>query len=353
MTFSITQDQTQLLTLSLQNMKSSLLWGGLFAFAVLFLFMGNWREPLIMGIVLPVSLLLAFSLLWSFGVTLNIISLSGLALGLGMLVDNSVVVIDSIMMKRRLGVGVIQSCIAGTSEVMAPLLSSALTNLTVFIPLIFMSGITGDLFYDQALSVAAILLASMFCTFVLVPLMYLILFRDRVISTKEDSRFFLWMRGLYHRSFLFMWKHKKATLMTVLLLFPISGLLYLYLPKQAFPNIERKETIISVDWNEPIGLDENRIRIEVLANFSGAQVSEADAGFRQYVFGVEQYPVHHATLYLMFKSNAEREVANQRIANWFQRYPKAQFSLNNAPNPFEQVFTRHGPIVEARFRDVS
>lgn len=353
MQFSVTQDQSQLLTLSLQNMNSSLFWGGLFAFAVLFLFMGNWREPLVMGIVLPVSLVLAFSCLWLFGLSLNVISLSGLALGLGMLVDNSVVVIDSIMMKRRDGESVMQSCIDGTSEVMAPLLSSALTNLAVFVPLIFMSGITGDLFFDQALSVAAILLASMFCTFVLVPLMYLMLFKGRVTSLKEDSRSFLWMRRLYHRSFLIMWKYKKASMGAMLLLFPVAGLLYMYLPKQAFPEIARTETIVSVDWSEPIGLDENRNRIVELANFSGAEVSEVDAGFRQYTFGLEQYPVQQASLYLMFQSSAERNVANQKITNWFRQYPKAQFSLSNAPNPFEQVFTRQGPTLEARFRDVA
>ncbi len=224
--------------------------------------------------------------------------------------------------------------------------------MAVFVPLIFMSGTTGDLFYDQALSVAAILLASMFCTFVLVPLMYLLFFRHRISPTKEDSRFFLWMQDLYHQSFLWMWGRKKATLGAMLLLFPMVWLLFTNLPKQSFPDIERNETMLTVDWNEPIGLDENRKRVQELTTFSGAAVSEVDAGFRQYTFGFEQYPVQQSSLYLKFGSGEEREKAHHKISDWFSQYPSARFSLDNAPNPFEQVFASRGPAVEARFRDV-
>jgi multidrug efflux pump subunit AcrB len=177
--FDVTQDQSLLLTLSIQNLSQALLWGGLFAFAILFLFMGGWREPVVMGIVLPVSLILCFSLLYLFNLSLNIISLSGLALGLGMLVDNSIVVIDNIVLKRKEGLALIDSCVTGTQEVVAPLVSSALTNLAVFVPLIFMSGITGALFFDQAIAVASILSVSIVCTFIFVPLLYMLLNKNR------------------------------------------------------------------------------------------------------------------------------------------------------------------------------
>lgn len=338
--------------LSLQNMNSSLLWGGLFAFAVLFLFMGNWREPVIMGIVLPASLLLSFSLLYLFNISLNIISLSGLVLGLGMLVDNSVVVIDNIMLKRKEGSDILDSCVSGTGEVAAPLLSSALTNMAVFIPLIFMGGINGELFYDQALSVAAILLASMLCTFILVPLTYLLLFKQLKKETREDSQFFIAMKTGYHRSFMFVWKNKKISLLLMSLLLPVAVFLFWFLPKEAMPEIERTETLISIDWNEPIGLEENRKRTAELIREANAAVAEADAGFRQFTFGTEQYSAQQVDVYLLYKDAQTRSSNNQKLEKWLSKhFSQAQVQFKNAPNPFEQIFTNNTALLEVRFRD--
>jgi multidrug efflux pump subunit AcrB len=305
-----------------------------------------------MGVVLPVSLLLSFSLLYVFNISLNIISLSGLALGLGMLVDNSVVVIDNIMLKRKEGHNLLDSYVSGTSEVAAPLLSSALTNIAVFVPLIFMGGINGELFYDQALSVVAILSASMLCTFILVPLTYLLLFKNLKKETREDSRFFLAMRAGYHRSFLFVWKHKKISLLLMSLLIPVAFFLFWFLPKEAMPEIERTETLVSIDWNEPIGLDENRKRTTEMCKQSTALITEADAGFRQFTFGSEQYPVQQVDVYLRFQDAATRSRMNQKLSIWFlKRYPQAQVQFKNAPNPFEQIFANNKPLLEVRFRD--
>ena len=348
-----TQDQSLLLTFSIQNMSSALLWGGFFAFLVLFLFMGNWREPVVMGIVLPVSLVLSFSFLFLFGLSLNVISLSGLALGLGMLVDNSIVVLDSIMMKRREGKDLLDSCVRGTTEVMVPLLSSALTNMAVFVPLIFISGITGALFYDQALSVAAILTASLFCTFVLVPIAYLLLFKNRLTRTREDSQLLIWLRNVYHQSLLTVWEHKKKSLALMVVLFPLAILFYQYLPVQTFPDIQRTESLVKVNWNEPISLQENRDRVNELLVLAAPILSETDAGFRQFIFGLDQFPVQQSTVYLKFSDPSNREDAHERLSTWFkQKYPQAQYEIGNSPNPFEQVFESHGPSLEARFRDV-
>src|SRR5690606_21131856 len=133
-------------------------------------------------------------------ISINVISLSGLALGLGMLIDNGIIVMDNITRKRREGLPLSGACVQGVNEVMSALISSVLTTLAVFVPLVFLSGISGSLFYDQAVSVAAILFVSLMVAFVLLPLLYRLFYsRDRAVPERDDSRFFLAVLGGYKR----------------------------------------------------------------------------------------------------------------------------------------------------------
>jgi len=353
--FHLTQDQSLLLSLSIQNLSQALVWGGAIAFGVLFLFMRGWREPLIMGIVLPLSLLLAFSVFAIFKISFNIISLSGLALGLGMLVDNSIVVIDSIMLKRRTGEDLLDSCVSGTQEVIVPLITSALTNLAVFIPLIFLSGLTGALFYDQAVSVAAILSVSLLCTFLVVPLLYLLFFKNKIFDAREDSRFFTLMRKGYTRTFGWVWRNKKLSLALMTLLLPATIVLLIYLPKQGFPQIARTETVISIDWNEPIDAIECRNRVGALlaGNENFINYSEAEVGYQQFLLGRESYSVQHAEIYIAYKDERTKTTGDRQLKAWLNnKFPLAAANFTNAPNAFEQLFANEQPMLEARFRDL-
>jgi len=353
--FAITQDQSLLLTLSIDNLSQALVLGGVIAFAVLFMFMRGWREPVIMGIVLPLSLLLAFSIFYIFDISLNIISLSGLALGLGMLVDNSIVVIDSIMLKRKEGFDVLDSSVSGTQEVIVPLISSALTNLAVFAPLILLSGLTGALFYDQAVSVAAILSVSLLCTFLVVPLLYLLLFRNRQPEHKQDSWLFSKMLMGYKRSFAWVWQHKLISMLGMGALLPIAFLLLYFLPKVGFPELSRTETILSIDWNEPIDALECRNRVEnfLSTNQNLFELSEAEVGYQQFLLSPENYSVQHAEVYLKFSSQEYKQTGDKTLKAYLeQRYPQASILLKNAPNAFEQLFASTEPMLMARLRNV-
>ena len=352
--FQVTQDQSLLLTLSIQNLSQALIWGGLFAFGVLFVFMGGWREPLVMGVVLPISLVLCFSLLYLCHISLNIISLSGLALGLGMLVDNSIVVIDNIVIKRKEGTSLIDSCVNGTQEVLAPLISSALTNLAVFIPLIFMSGITGALFYDQAIAVTCILFVSILCTFIFVPLLYSILNRNREVTNREDSTLFLWLREKYHRSFLFVWAHKTTSLIVMAALIPVSIILLIAIPKEGFPEIGRTESVIDIDWNEPIDVQESRKRvIQFLTDHKLIiEQSEAEVGFQQFILSTSKNSAQQAKLYIRFSSQEQKNKSEFAMRKYLLRYfPTSSVVFSNAPNAFEQLFVSSSPLYEVRLRD--
>lgn len=351
--FAVTQDQSILLDLSIDNLTQALLWGGTFAFAVLFIFMGSWREPVMMGVVLPVSLVLSFSGLYLLDISLNIVSLSGLALGLGMLVDNSIVVVDSISLKRREGLAITDACVAGTAEVMIPLVSSALTNLAVFLPLIFMSGITGTLFFDQALSVAIILSVSLACTFIVIPLLYRMLYSNPDLRTREDSGFFLFLKRKYHQSFRWVWERRRIALPAMFMLVPVAIILLIYMPKSGFPELNRDETVVEIDWNEPISADENRRRVVWLMHELRTQVvhAEADVGYQQYVLSPVVQSPRQATLYCKHPSPKHLQYTRAWLESLFQsRYPSSRLLLKDAPNAFEQLFVTNQPALEARFR---
>lgn len=146
--FHILQDQSQLLKLSIDNLKQSLLLGSFLAIIIMFFFLKDFQSPLLIAFSIPVSLVVSLLFMFLFGLSVNIISLSGLILGVGMMIDNSIVVIDNINQKLESGHNLIEACAKGTEELITPLLSSVLTTVSVFLPLVFLSGISGALFYD-------------------------------------------------------------------------------------------------------------------------------------------------------------------------------------------------------------
>jgi len=167
--FHIEQDQSKLIAVSLNNLKSSLILGTFLAVLLMFFFLKDWVSPVIIAVSMPLSLIITFLFLHLFHISLNIISLSGLVLGVGMMIDNAIIVIDSIQQKLRQRPDLETAIAQGTNEVIAPLISSMLTTVSVFLPLIYLSGITGALFYDQAVSVSAGLTASLLVSFFIIP----------------------------------------------------------------------------------------------------------------------------------------------------------------------------------------
>jgi len=170
--FEINQDQTKLLKYSISNLKSTLLFGGILAFIILVVFMSNFKLPLLMGVSIPLSVLISMLFLNLFNISINIISLSGLVLGIGMMIDNSIIVIENITQLRERGFNIFQATVIGVNEIIRPLLSSALTTSAVFIPLIFLSGLSGALFYDQAITVTVGLGVSFIVSITILPTLY-------------------------------------------------------------------------------------------------------------------------------------------------------------------------------------
>ena len=164
-------DQGDYIYLIINSILSSLGWGALFAVLILYLFLRDLRPTVITLCSIPISVIFAVVLMYFSGVTINMISLSGLAVAVGMLVDNSVVVIENIYRLRSKGATVIQAAVSGARQVLGAIVASTLTTVCVFLPIVFVEGITKQLFTDLALTMTYSLLASLIVALTLVPAM--------------------------------------------------------------------------------------------------------------------------------------------------------------------------------------
>ena len=166
---AILDDTASFIDLAVSNLRSAVVVGGFFAVFVLFLFLRDFRATAIIGISIPVSVVCGFAPLYLWGVSLNLMSLGGLALGVGMLVDNAVVVLESIQRNHESGLSRIEAAVKGVGEVSAAVVASTLTTVAVFAPIAFVEGIGGELFGDLSMAVVGSLLASLVVALFLVP----------------------------------------------------------------------------------------------------------------------------------------------------------------------------------------
>lgn len=164
-------DQGDYIKMAIGNISNALIVGGLLAMAVLFFFLRNFKSPLIIGIAIPYSVIFTFVLMFFSDFTLNIMTLGGLALGIGMLVDNSIVVIENIYRHLSMGKDAKTAAMDGAKEVGAAITASTLTTVAVFLPVVFISGIIGELFTEFAMTISFSLLASLIVALTVVPML--------------------------------------------------------------------------------------------------------------------------------------------------------------------------------------
>jgi hydrophobic/amphiphilic exporter-1 (mainly G- bacteria), HAE1 family len=172
-------DQSRFIRASINDVVLAALIGGLLAILVLFAFMRDLRSTLIIGLSIPISVLATFIVMYRFGLSLNLMSLGGLALGIGMLVDNSIVVLESIFRKQEEGLDARRAASEGASTVAMAVVASTLTTVAVFAPLVFVEGLAGQLIRDQALVISFSLLASLAVALTLIPTVYGMVAPDR------------------------------------------------------------------------------------------------------------------------------------------------------------------------------
>ena len=165
------QDQSIFIKSALHEVRNEALLGGLFAILIIFFFLHDGWSTFVIGLSLPVSIITTFFFMGQLGLNLNVMSLAGLALATGLVVDDSIVVLESIAKARERGLGILDAAITGTREVSMAVVASTLTTVSVFFPLVFVEGVAGQLFKDQALTVSIALLISLAVSLTLIPML--------------------------------------------------------------------------------------------------------------------------------------------------------------------------------------
>lgn len=247
LTFTALMDQGDYIYLLRDSILSSLLWGALFSVIILFLFLRDWRPTVITLCSIPISLLFAFTLMYFTGVSVNIMSLSGLSISVGMLVDNSVVVIENTYRLRALGESTVKSAVSGARQVGGAIAASTLTTICVFIPIAFVEGLTRELFTDMVLTLSYALIASLIVALTLVPaLASKLLAHAKPQSETAFTRFM----PKYRKSVLWAVNHKAVTLLTAVALLAASGAAVLTKGFTFLPDMEMEQMMVTLTMPE-------------------------------------------------------------------------------------------------------
>ncbi len=222
-----------------ESILNSLLLGALFAIIVLYLFLKDLRPTLITLCSIPISVIFAIVLMYFSGVTINMISLSGLAVSVGMLVDNSVVVIENIYRLRAKGANAIQAAVSGAKQVSGAVIASTLTTVCVFLPIVFVEGITKQLFTDLALTMTYSLLASLIVALTLVPAMASGMLRKEKKTKETLMTKFL---QLYEKAAAWSLNHKAIVLVAATVLLAVTAVWslsrgFIFMPTMDMPNV--------------------------------------------------------------------------------------------------------------------
>ena len=362
--FHISQDQTELLDLSINNLIGNILFGGLCTFIMIFFFINDFKTPILIGIVIPVSLIITFLCFYLFRISINIVSLAGLVLGIGEIIDSAIIVIENIEQYREDGQSLDEACIRGTQEVIGPLFTSILTNSAVFLPLLFISGIAGALFFDQAIAVTLSLGISLLCSYTLIPVLY------RLFYLKEDRlngfvpKKVTWLMKvsemIYDRLLNFVFRRKKWMMLFFIFLVFVSIPLFTNMDKRGMPIISRTELEVKIDWNEAVTVEENYRRLNQMTNAitkfkKDSLPVSAFIGQQQFLLNRElQQNFNESTLIIKVASNQAFERIQNEINEYLSfRYPQAIVSFSAAKNVFEVLFNTTESTLQARVMNVN
>ncbi|WP_455590614.1 efflux RND transporter permease subunit [Bacteroides sp.] len=355
--FNVSRNQTELLDYTISNLQQNLSLGFLFICIVAILFLGDVKSPFIIGLSMIVAIVVSFLFFYLFGMSLNIISLSGLILASGMMIDNSIIVTENISQYRERGYSLRRACVTGTSEVITPMLSSSLTTIAVFVPLIFMSGIAGAIFFDQAFAVTVGLIVSYFTGIMLLPVLYMLIYRTGFRAPrwfkikfnnplKEHT-----LDRFYDKGVDWVFAHKTISVLFCAVSFPLCIFFFFFIDKERMPDIDENELIAFIEWNENIHVDENQRRVDGLfMNLRGQSVEEAASiGQQDYILNREQeLSSSEAELYFKTKEAEEISPLQERVYKMIkEKYPQAVVSFSPPETVFEKLFVTGEPDVVA------
>lgn len=355
-------DQSTFISAAIQQVTSAAIIGGILAIIVLYGFLRDARATAIIAVAIPISVIGTFLLMYSNGISLNIMSLGGIALAVGMLVDNAIVVLENVVRKREQGLSIQDAARQGTAEVGTAVVAATLTTVAVFFPMVFISGIAGQLFRDQALTVTFALLFSLLVALTLIPMLAALQASTRYTESNEDLqagfftrmvvgvirglryvfrqvgvlfRILLWvpstlLEGLYqfaarHYGRLLDWslKHRATVALAATLIFAGTMMLVPRLGSELIPQLSQGEFNLELRLppGTPLAETDRAIRA---AQAAAAEIEEVSLSYSVAGTGnrLDANPVdageHSGTLSITLKPGAGRE-AEERAMNALRR----------------------------------
>lgn len=248
-----TMNQATFIGKAIEMVQSNALQGAALAVLILFAFLRNVASTLIIALSIPISIIFTFSLMYFSKLTLNLMTLGGLALGIGMLVDNSIVVLENIFRRMEEGEKPVAAAINGTKEVAMAITASTLTTVAVFLPVVFVGGVSGELFKDLALTVTYSLLASLVVAMTVVPALAVTIFRHRGprIQTEKGA-----LIDGYKRALAWVLRRRTLVVGVTLILFIVSLAGIPRLGREFLPDMDRGEFTVSLEM--PVGTSLDR-----------------------------------------------------------------------------------------------
>lgn len=354
--FTVTRDQTELLDYSIDNLIQNIVLGIILACLVIMLFMRNLRSAFLVVLTIPIALILSMLFFYLLHISINIVSLSGMILGVGMMVDNSIITIDNINARWVSGWPLRKAVVDGTKEVAGPMLSSVLTTCSVFIPLIFLSGMAGAMFYDQAMAVTITLFCALGVTVTVIPVYYFLLYKrkespapnkylTKLSFRKLTAAYEVGLRALFRRRWI-VWGSLVLAVGGSLALFSI-------IRKEKLPDMTYQDVLLNIDWNERISVEENSDRCEALLAHIADMVGQSTimSGSQQFILNhTRRMGISEAVIYLK-EGNVPIGTIQDSVSSYTKRnYPEAVTGFEPSGNIFDIVFSDKEAKLVARLR---
>jgi multidrug efflux pump subunit AcrB len=329
-------DQGEYINQSTGSVVNNIIIGGSLAIIILLVFLRSFRVTFIVGVAIPISLLFAIVLIYLSGITLNLVSLGGLALGIGMLVDNSIVVMENIFRLKKQGASNKEAALTGTYQVAGAITASTLTTIGVFLPVMFIEDFIREIFYQLALTVSFSLIASLFIALTLVPSIASKVLNENEVEVKKDKATLLdKIKNVYEIILLKFLKFKLIALVAVLGLF--VGSIYLATSRgfEFFPSSDEGTISVSIqmDPESPLNFTEfvetlDRLYLD-LSTYDDIETIGISLGGGGFGFG--QTSTDRANVSIVLKSDrvlGTDEVSDEIIQLLENDYPELVFEVS-------------------------
>ncbi len=355
----LTLDQSEYTQMMVQNVGMTGLIGAVLAILILFIFLKDIRPTFIIAVAIPISVLGAITIIYFTGITLNMISMGGLVLGLGMLVDNSIVVIENIYRLRSQGVGMKKAAREGATNISGAIIASTLTTISVFMPVVFLEGFTADIFKEMALTVSISLLASLFIALTLVPM---IASRTLKADKSTHHKFMNATTGLYKGVLGWTLRNRIAVISISVVLF--AGSIYGVLEQgmEFFPESDQGQLSVTIEM--PVGTEFEQTVAKVaevesiLEDYDEVEIVSASVlgSSGTFGFGGGSGAADTGTITVVLVSKADRDMTTSEFSDDFrlrlQSIEGAEISVSSIDSPGMALFGGSTVTVEIQGDDL-